>query len=85
MGLASSEVRVPVLERPPTWGRTRQSHKPPVSVQGSHPLKMPTACPWEPHVRRYPDGPAQPIPRLAGGGFAAACQAGIGYSGPRIL
>ena len=25
---------------------------------------MPTACPWEPHVRRYLDGPAQPIPPL---------------------
>jgi hypothetical protein len=34
MALASFEVRVPVLERPPTRWRTRQSHKPSVSVQG---------------------------------------------------
>jgi hypothetical protein len=37
---------------------------------------MPTACPWEFHVRRYTGGHPQPITPFPSGGFAAAGERG---------
>ena len=74
MGLASSEVRVPVLERP-RGADTPVAQAPPVSEQGlassADAHGLPVGASRSPLPRR----PAQPIPRLAGG-ESAACQAG---------